>query len=272
MTLLPAMEELHKIQCTLQDLISNSLELINEYGDVIALPKKEKLQDEVVHDFIFFCFTKGTKSLMAIDSLLTEAYIEDAKILARSAYESYLNGAYILEHPENVNFLVAAKVGTYFGHYKHPVSKKGKKIVSKMILPSTKEIVDIKVTLKMMAEGTYNKNDANVHENLYSFFSEFAHIHMMASGSYRTGDNARYTTETSTDGIYATLFLCLYIAWLLFDMVITYLYKNTKNLDEIINFRNSIKSYLGEILEQIEFVKELELLKLNMKNRLKGTQ
>lgn len=122
------------MQCHFQDLIAMSLDLIKKYGSVDAFNSDYKNQTEIRHDFIFFCFTKGTKSLEAIDILLTAGYTEDAKILARSAYECYLNGSFIIAFPEKIDLVVAAKVGAYAGYYEHPLSKKAKKSIRKWFI------------------------------------------------------------------------------------------------------------------------------------------
>jgi len=56
---------MHEMQCLLQDLSTTLHELINEYGEVVAIHKDELYQDDIIHDFLFFCITKGTKSIQA---------------------------------------------------------------------------------------------------------------------------------------------------------------------------------------------------------------
>ena len=107
----------------LQDHV-NFLSAEIEINGFTHIGENEDLAEaEVVHDFIYFCITKATRSLSALDLLLTNCFFEDAKILARSVYECYLNAAFANENPSRINELVSAKVGIYAGYYQHPKSK-----------------------------------------------------------------------------------------------------------------------------------------------------
>lgn len=140
-----------------------------------------------------------------------------------------------------------------------------------MVHPVTGEVIDISVTPKFMAENTYNIYDSKVHDDLYSFFSEYAHVHMIASGSYRRDDEKWYTTETDTDSLYYTIFLSLYVAWLLLNMIIIYLESRQKNIQDIVEFLDVIKLYLIIIVTKLEFGEKILPLKDNLINRLKNT-
>lgn len=60
-----------------------------------------ELTPRFIYDFEYFAFTKSTKTLLSIRSLLKQGRNEDVMILLRSIFENYLSTRYLLEETEN---------------------------------------------------------------------------------------------------------------------------------------------------------------------------
>jgi len=170
-----------------------------------------------------FCFTKSTRSMNAINNLLTNGFCEDALILGRSAYECYLNAAFILTNQDRINDVVAAKIGVYFGKFEHPVSQKGRELTHRIIHPETGKEVKFGIGFNELAENSFRKTDKNYHTVLYSFLSEFVHVHMISSGSFRSDTNESYDPNINCSGIYQSILLCAFVSWLNLDAALHYL-------------------------------------------------
>ncbi|EGQ7962919.1 hypothetical protein HRO21_004640, partial [Vibrio parahaemolyticus] len=175
-------EFLTNIQKRLQNNLDVLASIIESHGQVIALHKSDKTQCDLVHDYIFLCLTKGTRSLSSADLLITESYLEDALIVARSSYESYLNGAYVFNNPDKVKELLVTKLGVARGVFSHPLNKNGHLNRTKVTNPLTGDIEDYGVTVAKMAKNTPYPFDDVVHYLLYQFLSEFTHVHIVSSG------------------------------------------------------------------------------------------
>lgn len=253
------------MQCMLQDNISFLAELIDNQG-YTHLPKQRDLETaEVVHDFVYFCITKATRSLRAIDLLLTASQFEDAKVLARSVYECYLNGAFAQANPSRVNELVSAKVGIYAGYFQHPKSAKGSVLHHKMLHPKTGEVVPYGVSLGEMSARTGQPSDASYHDVFYSFLSEFSHVHMIASGSYRKNNETEYNHEPSPNGLYHSVFMCSFCSWLIVHLGA--IFEGDRGLLREVKID---AKYLLKGLHQMEFSQKLLPLKEQLASRLKG--
>lgn len=257
------MKQCHFMQCMLQDNISFLADLVEVYGYTHLSKQGDLETDEVVHDFVYFCITKATRSLRAIDILLTAGQFEDAKVLARSVYECYLNGAFARTNPSRIDELVSAKVGIYAGYYQHPKSAKGSLQHHVMLHPETGQVIPYGVSLAEMARGTGQTSDAGYHDLFYSFLSEFAHVHMIASGSYRKNNDTAYNHEPASNGLYHSIFMCCLCGWL-----IVHLGAMIEKDQELIREVKLGAKFLLMGLRQMEFDEKLLPLKDRLTARL----
>jgi len=269
------LRELHSLQCYLQDHAIFTSRIIQKYGKVVVIQKKNESlpidYDDLVHDYVFFCYTKGTRSLLAADILLTDGLFEDAKIIIRSAYECYINAGFALHNPERINELIELRVGEYFGRYEHPLSKKGNIIRKKLIHPVTKEIIDFNTSVAQMASNTTKQWDAKVHPGLYSFLSEFTHVHMIASGSYRNDTEDWYSVEPDFEAAYYSVALSTYISWLIFDSAIERITSKGLTQKTLIKHHQRSIRLLIRIFSKIGFQEKLKPLQESLINRLKSS-
>jgi Family of unknown function (DUF5677) len=253
------------MQVALQDEIGLLQKLIARKGRSHVRLGSAIPNAELLHDYIYFCLSKATRSLLAIDLLLTESFTEDSKILARSAYECYLNGAFALANPGRIREIALAKIAVHAGYLHHPKSGKGHIMSHKIIHPVTNKIIPYGVSFYELSISTGIKEDANVHAGLYQFLSEFVHVSMVASGSYRRKKDTKYDATSNVTSIFPTIFLCLYVSWLTLDLA--------AKLSKQVNLEETVQNdaaLLLNVLAQIQFVDELKNLKDAIAIRLKS--
>ncbi len=180
--------------------------LVDSYALPLAIIHDSYEHRHIFNDFVYFCFTKSTKTLAAINRILADGFGEDAQILLRSSYESYLAIAFLTNHPSRLDDLVAKKVGLKTGDFSHPVSPTGRKDYRRVVDTQSGEILPFSLSVAEMAGLTKYPEDLFIHRALYAFLSEHCHAHMMASGNYRDDKNERYVYENRSQVLQATVF------------------------------------------------------------------
>lgn len=156
--------------------------IVSEHGVARNVGAAAKDRIHTVHDFTLFCATKSLKSLRAIKHLLDEGHGEDALTLVRSVYENYLNLAYVFSHPNQINNLVAAKVGLRAGKYEF--ERGSGKIREK----TGRRIVGEHVSVRRMAKESQFSEDHAIYNFLYELLSDFAHPNILTIGYYLDDD------------------------------------------------------------------------------------
>jgi hypothetical protein len=190
--------------------------IIDRYARAQAIAHDTYRDDYVTNDFFYYCLTKSTKSLIAINVLLENGLGEDAQILLRSVYESYLAISFLSANPGRVDDLVDRKVGVFAGRYLHPLTSKGKKDRRKIIDPRSGEILPFDVPIAEMAAKSKHSEDESIHWPLYAFLSEHCHPNFVASGNYRANNEIYYTYRSRFQllqaGIYGVYVVALMLA------------------------------------------------------------
>lgn len=160
-------------------LLSKGIEIIEEHGIAEVILDLEKhgrtSKKNSVNDFIFFCFTKSTKTMIAIKKLLKENMNIEALILVRSIYENYLYSQYIRKYPKEVYNIVDYSIGKSYGKYSR---NKGKlfEVCNNNQIENYKEVSIFKIASEVGEDKSYL--------GLYSYLSEFAHPNASLIGSY----------------------------------------------------------------------------------------
>jgi len=262
------LKEIVNLQERLQQNLDCLDDMIKSHGKVIALHSEDKTTDDLVHDYIFLCITKGLRTLNSVDLLLTEGQFEDSTILMRASYECYLNGAYVYNDNQKVHELLLIKLGLYSGTLEHPLRNNGKPKRQKVVIPETGEHVDYGISIAEMANNTSSEYDSVVHTPFYKFLSEFVHVHIMSSGSYRTEDHQWYTSTSSPYAAFYTITNSLYISWLLLDITIDYLHDKGVNVFHYDMELNFSRELLTSTVQNMGFADELKSLKTDMLSRL----
>ncbi|WP_059172303.1 DUF5677 domain-containing protein [Bacillus sp. FJAT-27445] len=86
------------------------------YGAADLLQKREP-NNKFTYDHEYFNFTKSTKTLISIRSLLKMGHNEDVLILVRSIFENYLSSRYLNENEEHFNELTLVNIKLFFKEY-----------------------------------------------------------------------------------------------------------------------------------------------------------
>lgn len=257
----------------LLDLIDLRLSLfkkfIDERGTVKCITKDvEQLQyNDLFHDFAFYGLTKSCKSFLAIRTLCENIYQEDAQILLRSTYETYLAIQFVYKNPNELYHFTQKSLGVATGYIKHPTSNKGKSLKNKIINPWSGEIEDFGLSISKLITAIDSKFELNVHEWLYKYLCEHTHLNMIASGNYR--ESEKKFTYCSTSGYYQPIIIHEYIMQLYFDFLACSIGIDHKSFpDDFIELNQKGKTLLSKFVTDIVLNPDNFDLKTNMINRM----
>lgn len=208
------LDELHSLQAHAQKVILSLHAAVTKHA-VVQTPLGGGSAETVLHDFQWFAVCKATRSLDAADRLITMSLGEDALVVLRTVYEAYLHLSFISANPHRVNDLVAAKVGMYAGLYAHPKSKKGRVVWNQVVNPETGQPSPHGVAIPELVSAGRHPLDRPLHDTLYAFLSEHAHVHMIAIGAYRTPEAKRLFATPGPASIYSAVLMIAYLSWLI---------------------------------------------------------
>ena len=246
------------------DAVSFINYMVNKYGDVLMIDTNKsynELLPNYHHDYFYFCLTKATRSLLASNKLANMRFREDAMILARTAYETYLLMANVINDEDFViksvciNLLLSTGEATYFKE------KNGRIDFHKVVLKDTNKPLDYDMSISTLSKKTFSNYDKFIHKELYKYMSEFLHSDFMSSGNYRTDNDKKYDVEPMN--IYLDIhFIIMYITYLLLQSMYLELnrYKeymfNQIEVDEMSELNallNKLVKYLDTILNDLDF-------------------
>lgn len=145
---------------------------------------------DIEEDYIFYCFTKFTKTLISIQKLIESALFEDALILTRSNYECFIHAKSIIKQNDMINHLVEYKLGLIDEkRYKYALSKKGRVIRDKVIDTLTSEEHTYISQVRSIA---IKANEDITYEHVYSYLCDITHCNLITSSYYRDGIHYSY--------------------------------------------------------------------------------
>lgn len=199
-------------------------ELIDKHGEVKAVKKHfsgDKQLIDVYHDYIYYCFTKSSRSIYSSFVLAKENLREDALIILRTVYENYLRLSYTLKEPMKINEFVFQEIGLKTGAFIYKTESTGRKIYSKVInLKNSKEFYH-GTKVSIMAGNSINPVDNDIHKILYQYLSEHTHPNMIASGNYRSKNNENYVLFRTSLHLELPFFIN-YLCFILIDAIYYY--------------------------------------------------
>ena len=242
--------------------------IITTYGKVKAREEDDYDREVHLHDFVFFCATKATRSAEAMDVLLTQGFAEDAMAIARSIYECYLHLAFIQKNEHRVDDLLGYKVFAYAKPECHPKTKKGKTIYGKIIDPKTNEVRELGISLIQLSQDTGVDLDATLHPGFYSLLSEFTHVHMIAGSSYWSSNSQHYDCNTSDQNTCQAVIWCLYCSWLVVTSISTLKHISLEHRETAQEIFTDTAQLLADALESIGFDTGTQHLKPLLLERL----
>lgn len=259
---------LENLQRRLQRNLDTLAMIVEQHGRIMGRSSDTKDSSVLVHDYIFLCLTKGTRSLSAADILITESHLEDSLIIARTGYECYLNGAYVFSEPEKVRELLIARIGLASGALEHPLRKSGKPDRTKVRNTKTGCIDDYGTTIYKMACSTNYNSDEGAHVPLYKFLSEYSHVNIISAGAFWASDHESYSVEANPESVYPTLVICIYVSWLLLDLAVDFLESKQFPIFVFDLELEASSIDLVQAINDLQFDSSLEGLKVHMLDRI----
>lgn len=248
--------------------------IIEKYGEVkfIKNPPTNNYEHLLYtyHDFVYYCFTKSTRSLFSSIKLARNYLEEDVIILMRTVYENYIYISYTMKNQNTIWNDILFKLGLDSGDYypKTMNTKKDKKYF--VINKSTqKSYIYKQISNAYRANHGFNKLDGYIYRKIYKYFSEHIHPNMIASGNYRSRDSYSYQAIPHTVSFQAPFFI-IFNCYLLLDAMYYY-HKidkskwNTVQLSksDIEIFENMIPKFKKCILKYLDIGKlDMELKNL----------
>jgi hypothetical protein len=241
--------------------------IVDRYAVAKAIAENRYEDDYVANDFFYYCFTKSTKTLVALNLLISQHLGEDAQILVRSAYENYLAMSFLAANPSRLEDVVDKKVGLHTGHFRHLVTPKRRVDYRKIIDTESGEILPFDLSVAEMASlGRYSE-DREVHWPLYGFLSEHCDPHMMASGNYRDRTDHRYSYENKHQVLQAVVYATYVYTLLLAEVCQFESLQKTDSRDSAKLLKKGV-AIIKRALAILVFEPPLESLPEAMKNRL----
>lgn len=242
--------------------------IVENYALPLAILNDSFESIYVINDFFYYCFTKSTKTLAAINMLLDDGFGEDAQILVRASYENYLAIAFLAAHPERLDDLVTKKIGLKTGDFEHPVTPAGRKDYRKVVDLETGETLPFSLSVAEMSALTKYPEDLVVHQLLYGFLSEHCHAHMMASGNYRDPSNRRYVVFNLSQTLQAKVY-ALYVYTLSISELARFQKLKAVHRDRTKRTLRRAIYLLDRSFKLLIFNDELKALPASMKARVK---
>ena len=252
--------------------------MVDKYGDTMVIGSNKDFKDSLPdyhHDYFYFCLTKATRSLLAY-ILADKRFREDAMVLTRTAYETYLLIANVIDDEYFINSSVIISLMLYSGKANYLKRDNGKIDFHKVIVKGIDKPVTYDMSISTLARKTFCKYDRIIHKEIYKYMSEFSHSDFIGSGNYRTKDNKKYDVEPKT--VYAEIhFLIMYITYLLLQsMYIEYTKYNLyifnqidrNEMSELKVIHNNLKNHLNIILEKLDLSRKSPDLKALLLNRI----
>lgn len=169
-------------------------EFIDKYGLVLGIKKNWKIDGgDAFSDFFMFCLTKSFKSFGAVNTLIQYQFSQDALILLRTIYESYLILSYLIKNPSEIEEILKKRLGFSKGVFQQVKNSKGKVVRGKLIDTRNQEIFDYGISVSKISQNGKYEIDGQIHEVLYKFLSEFVHPNMICSVGYMDEENGKFS-------------------------------------------------------------------------------
>lgn len=220
---------------------------------IVIVPAKRAIgmpidEIDVEEDFIYFCFAKFTKTMIAIDTLIENKLYEDALILLRSCYESLINAKAVVFSPETLEHFVEYKLGL-INNEKYKKKKLGKiqNIDTEEEIVYIDKIYDIAKKAKEEVSYKY----------LYKYLCEITHCNFITSGYYRDGAVYSYEKENMI-ALYNLLLWSIYINYKFYNCLIE---DEIFDIDEL---ENEVLDVLNDDI--LIIVEEFESLIVDIRN------
>jgi hypothetical protein len=206
-------------------------------------PRAQGREEPLMH--VMFCTTRALRTLRALKLLTDEYYGEDALALVRSAYEGYLNIAYVLADTSRAEHIFWARLGIAAGTHEYARRPNGRVDWTRIIEKATGAEYLGAVTFREMARLSFRSEDFDVFEDLYSFLSTYTHPDAVNLTHYT--DGRRYDHTKSS--MYAeALTLGLFVGFFIVDALCTSELLSRRFQKDLERYRSRTRNILLELM------------------------
>ncbi|MDF1511452.1 DUF5677 domain-containing protein [Robertmurraya sp. DFI.2.37] len=177
------------------------------YG-LIDLAVANQLTTKFIYDFEYFAFTKSTKTLVSIRTLLKVGNNEDAMILLRSVFENYLSTRYLHENSDmnNIKDFIINPINVAFSFYN--INQEGQ------VVNRDKEIIGELKNPSVFKTG----QDKKYYYNFYDVLSRYAHCNYGTIECYK--EDGMYSVDKVSDRLLIRLYV-IFVFTKLFELIVT---------------------------------------------------
>ncbi len=164
------------IQDAYRELILDTYASIVHFGSFLEnIPRNRRISEASF--FQYYCAARSLDTLRTIYRLHTSRYADDVFILVRSLYENYLRIMFVRQHPEkSLDFF--AMYGVALGTHEYEKRKNGKINRRVIVEKESGRRFEGHISNRRMAESSDLGLDVEFYDQIYDFFSTYAHPDM----------------------------------------------------------------------------------------------
>ncbi|MBU3174300.1 DUF5677 domain-containing protein [Clostridium estertheticum] len=238
-------------------------DIIKDCSDVKFVKNRKNDKNwmrNIYHDYLYYCFTKSCRSLLASVVLAKNGLREDSLIILRTVYENYLQISHVLNKPEKIQEYVFQTLGLEFKTYS--IKEKNHRYNRNIVIDNeTKKEYKHNTSTFAKAKESINPIDEKLHVFIYNYLSEFTHPNMIASGNYRSNGGLNYS-PFSEEFYLEVPFMIQYVSFIIFDAIYYYHSKisewnvEEKTMEELLEYsliKDEMKNSLLELIELVGF-------------------
>lgn len=242
--------------------------LIVDQQSIVVVPARRQanlpVSDlDIEEDYIFFCFAKFTKTLIAIQKLIEIELFEDALVLTRSNYECFIHAKSIIKKNDMINHLVEYKLGL-IGRKRYKYAPSNRNYVIDI---HTSEVHPYVSQVKDIAQKA---NESITYKHVYSYLCDITHCNLITSSYYR--DGVRYSYKlVSKEAEFNVLLWNVYFNLKFYNTLIEAEIFEIEELEErVLDVLSSDSLKLMTVFEAEEKRIIQELKNLNDENQIAG--
>lgn len=207
----------------------------------------DSLDKYEIQDYVLFCVTKTFKTLKSILLQSEKGLIEDALVMVRTIYESYLSLILILHKPEKLNDLIA-RAGLATGTHEYAQNKKGKPDRRKIIDKSTGLEFDGIISTYQMALSSDFEVDIAIHDDMYEYLSNYTHPSTFTLENYL---HVKSFNPSKPNDPYEVIILSIFIVTIFLDELQLFGAFDQTTRQDINRYVTRIKPILLKLFENL---------------------
>ncbi len=188
------MEDIKELKILYSEFLKLSKQIIDKQS-LAFIPLQidgglEPSHDDIANDYIYFCFAKFTKTSLAIEKLFNAGFYEDALILTRSNYESYIYAKAVTTDPDLIYQLVDFRLGL--------IGEKDFKWKDqrKRLIVSTSDPKEVHYYIDKVWTIAKTANEEFTYRMIYKYLCQISHCDFLTLGYYQDGETYTYKAKS----------------------------------------------------------------------------